>query len=434
MKKSHNTPRSKSVAAKLPFYYGWVIILVVIISTVVSGVGQTFGISVFNPSILKSLDINLSSLSGAYMAGTLLAALPQPFLGSLMDRFGIRRTMLGITLLLGASCIFFSTINSLLSLLIGFFLLRLLGHGAFILFTNNTPPMWFRNILGSATGIVSFGFPISMAVVPAFFLYLNNQIGWRASYMRLGFLVWIILLPILVFIFRDNPQEIGLEMEGSPAGSNDQAKANQELEISYTVKEARRTPAFWILIINMAIWSMVFAAVFFNLLSIFTSLGISEEVAVSTYTTFAVSSLFAQLLMGPVANRGPLQYLLLASMGLLAAGIALLSIATTPWIAQGYAVLFGLSNGLISLVNGTLFPRYFGRANLGKLHGFGMTIKIAATSLGPFITGLIYDLTGSFQISLWIFIVILIPAGIFSLKATQPEKPIRQDIYNGKLP
>ena len=111
MNNSQNKPRNKSIAARLPFYYGWIIILVVIISTVISGVGQTFGISVFNPSILKSLGINLSSLSGAYMVGTLLAALPQPFLGSLMDRFGIRRTMFGIVALLGASCIFFSTIN-----------------------------------------------------------------------------------------------------------------------------------------------------------------------------------------------------------------------------------------------------------------------------------------------------------------------------------
>lgn len=424
MKKTGNKPHNMSIAAKLPFYYGWIIILVVIISTVVSGVGQTFGISVFNPSILESLNISLSSLSGAYMAGTLLAALPQPFLGSLMDRFGIRWTMIGIVVLLGAACIFFSTVNSLPSLLIGFFFLRLLGHGAFILFVNNTPAMWFRNILGSATGIVSLGFPISMAVVPAIFLYLNNQFGWRTSYSRLGILVWIIMLPLLLFLFRDKPNEIGLEMEGSLARNNDQTKTQLELETSFTINEARRTPAFWILIINMAIWSMVFAAVFFNLLSIFTSLGISDEVAVSTYTTFAISSIFAQLLMGPVANRGPLQYLLLASMGLLAAGIAFLSIASTPWIAHSYAVLFGLSNGLISLVNGTLFPRYFGRAHLGKLHGFGMTIKIAATSLGPFITGLVYDLTGSFQLSLWIFIAILIPAGIISLKATKPEKPI----------
>ena len=424
MKKTVNQPRSKSIAARLPFYYGWIIVLVVIISTVVSGVGQTFGISVFNPSISKSLGLNLTSLSGAYMAGTLLAALPQPFLGSLMDRFGIRRTMFGIVGLLGATCIFFSTINSLTSLLIGFFFLRLLGHGAFILFANNTPAMWFKKILGSATGIVSLGFPISIALVPAIFLYLNNQIGWRASYMRLGFLVWIIMLPILVFIFRDNPQEIGLKMERSPAGSNNQPKINQELEVNFSVKEARRSPAYWIFIINMAIWSMVFAAVFFNLLSIFTSFGISDEVAVSTYTTFAVSSVIAQLSMGPVANRGPLQYLLLAGMSFLAVGIGLLSIASAPWIAHGYAVLFGISNGLISLVNGTLIPRYFGRAHIGKLHGLGMTVKIAATSVGPFITGLIYDLTGSFQISLWLFVIILIPAGIISLRATPPEKPI----------
>jgi cyanate permease len=47
---------------------------------------------------------------------------------------------------------------------------------------------------------------------------------------------------------------------------------------------------------------------------------------------------------------------------------------------------------------------------------------MAGSSLGPFITGLIFDLTGSFQISLWIFVGLLIPAALISLRATQPPQ------------
>jgi len=415
----------KTLAARLPFYYGWLMIPVAIIVTAVTGVGQTYGISVFNPSLLESLGISLSALSGAYMAGTLLASLPQPYIGSLMDRFGIRRTMLGIVLLLGGACLLFARVNSVITLFLGFFTLRLLGQGGLSLLAGNIPAMWFREKLGTATGIVSGGFSISMAVIPAFFLSLLTRFGWRDAYSRLGLLVWLIMLPILLLVFKNNPGEIGQEMDGTSAEKSDQFQNILYREKSFTVKEARKTPAYWIMMMNSALWAMIVTAVFFNLLSIFDSLGITPEVAAATYTTYAGASLAVQLLLGPLANKGPLQYFLLACMAFLAGGIGLLTVARTPLIAHSYAVLIGISTGLISLVGGTIFARYFGRAHLGKLRGGVLTAQVAGSSLGPFITGLIYDLSGSFSISLWIFTAILIPAALISLRAVQPPMPVR---------
>jgi len=110
---------------RLPFYYGWLMVPVAVIAQSVTGVGQTYGVSVFNPSLLDTLGISLSALTGAYMVGTLFASFPQAFIGSLMDRFGIRWVMTTVVILLGGACLFFSTVNSLWTLLLGFFLLRL---------------------------------------------------------------------------------------------------------------------------------------------------------------------------------------------------------------------------------------------------------------------------------------------------------------------
>ncbi len=421
MNKSDLKSLGRSFAGRLPFYYGWLMLPVAVIATVVTGVGQTYGISVFNPSLLESLGISLSALSGAYMAGTLLASLPQTFIGSLMDRFGIRRTMFGVVVLLGGACLIFARVNTLFTLSLGFFTLRLLGQGALSLLAGNIPAMWFREKLGTTTGIVNGGFSISIAFIPAFFLAMVNRIGWRASYTRLGFLVWLIMLPILLLVFRNNPGDVGQEMDGIKDGEDKNSKASSNVEYSFTVSEARKTPAYWIMLMNSALWAMIVTAVFFNLLSIFASLGISQEVAAATYTTYAAAALLTQLTLGPFANRGPLQYLLLACMSFLAGGIAILTIANSPWIAHSYAVLIGISTGLVSLVGGTIFARYFGRDHLGKLRGGVLTAQVAGSSLGPFITGLIYDLTGSFQLSLWIFVGILIPAALLSLKAVQPS-------------
>ncbi len=166
---------------------------------------------------------------------------------------------------------------------------------------------------------------------------------------------------------------------------------------------------------------MIVTAIFFNLLSIFDSQGITSSVAAATYTTYAAASLITQIVAGPIADRGSLQYLLLACMSALAAGVVVLTLATSPWLAHSYAVLLGISTGLISLVGGTMFARYYGRKHLGKLRGSVITAQVASSSMGPFITGIIFDQTGSFQISLWIFFGLLIPAAVASLWAVKPR-------------
>jgi MFS family permease len=422
MVKENNSNGKMTFAQRLPFFYGWLMVPIGIVAQGVTGVGQTYGISVFNPSLLDSLGISLSALTGAYMIGTLLASLPQPYIGTLMDRFGIRRTMIGVVILLGGACLYFSRVTSLPGLFLGFFLLRLLGQGGLSLLAGNIPAMWFQEKLGTVTGIVSGGFSISMAVIPAFFLFLINQVGWRTAYSQLGFLVWIIMLPLLLLIFRNRPQDVNQHMDGRLTNSQDDQEFIQPQIHSFNLKSAQKTPAYWILMINSALWALVITAVFFNLLSIFDSLGISEAVAAGTYTTYAAASLLTQLLVGPIANWGKLQYLLLLCMATLAAGVGVLALSTNPWIAHSYAVLVGISTGLIALVGGTMFARYYGRLHLGKLRGSVLTAQVAGSSLGPFITGLIYDLTGSFQISLWIFVILLIPTALISLKARNPQR------------
>jgi MFS family permease len=283
--------------------------------------------------------------------------------------------------------------------------------------------MWFREKLGTVTGIVSSGFSISMAVIPPFFLYLINRLGWRSAYMLLGFLVWVILLPLIRLVYVNRPEEVGQQIDGLTGAQQEERQHSQVEGDSFTLQQARKTYSYWIALVGPALWAMIITAVFFNLLSIFDSQGVTPIVAAATYTTYAATSLVTQLALGPVANKGPLQILLMASMATLAGGVVVLIYATTPLLAHAYAVVIGLSTGLISLVGGTLLPRYFGRKHLGKLRGTVLTAQVAGSSLGPFITGALFDLTGSFQISLWIFVGLLVPAAVVSFWARQPLHP-----------
>ena len=132
------------LARRLPFFYGWAMLPIAMLAQALTIPGQTVGVSVFNISFRETLNLSHTQLSGAYALGTLLASLPQAWIGSLMDRFGIRRVMAAVGVLLGLACIFVSQANSLAWLFLGFFGLRLFGQGALSLSASNSLGMWFR--------------------------------------------------------------------------------------------------------------------------------------------------------------------------------------------------------------------------------------------------------------------------------------------------
>ena len=109
------------LAGRLPFYYGWIILPVSILGAVFTSPGQTFMISVFNPSFRETFNISLSQLTGVYMLGTILASLPQPYIGVWMDKLGIRKMLFLVITFFTLACLFISQANSLTMLFFAFF-------------------------------------------------------------------------------------------------------------------------------------------------------------------------------------------------------------------------------------------------------------------------------------------------------------------------
>jgi MFS family permease len=80
----------------------------------------------------------------------------------------------------------------------------------------------------------------------------------------------------------------------------------------------------------------------------------------------------------------------------------------------------GAGQGLLGAVQSTLWVRYYGRLHLGKIRGSTITASVAGSSLGPFIMGATFDLSGSYNTSVWLFLILLIPLIVAAPIATQP--------------
>ena len=422
---STTLPSTKShwLAKRLRFYYGWIIVPVSILGSFATSPGQTYMISVFNPSFREALSLSLSQLTGAYMLGTVLASIPQPYIGYWSDRVGIRRMLALVVVLFSLACVFITQANSLFMLTLAFFFLRLFGQGALELLSTNMLPMWFRERLGRVAGIKNVVGRLLIGSVPIGVLAIIKQVGWRGTYMLAGAVVLGVMLPVALFIYVGRPEDIGEEIEGV---DSPQEPVNVKLRTSapvkdFTLKEAMASRAYWILVLSWIAWAAIATAITFNLLPIFTELGLSEEAAVGMFSLLMIASAIFQILGGALADSVDLKWLVSGALGLYSLAVGALILMPPAMAIIVYTLTLGIGQGLFGGLGNTVWVRYFGRTHLGKIRGSVWTASVAGSSIGPFLMGLAFDSFGNFRFSLIVAASVLAVLAVAGLWATPPK-------------
>jgi MFS family permease len=396
---------------------------------VASSPGQTFGVSVFNSPIREALNLSLSQLTGCYLLASLLAAAPMPLVGWFADRVGLRRTGLAVLLLLGLACATISRAAGLITLTLGFFLLRTFGQGALSLVASNTLAMWFSRRLGLVSGVMGLGMSAAVAVLPSVYLRLIESFGWRRAYLILGGITVGLLVPLVFFFFKNCPEDIGQRVDGEGhAGEEAKGKASMAgggarglAERAFDLSSAWRTRAYWIGLVLHVIWGMIATAITFNIVPLFAWRGLSETQAAATFSTFAVCMALMQVIGGVLADRVKLNVLLAASAGGLFWGVVMVWRMATIWDGHLYAAIFGASQGLLIATGNTFWPRYFGRVHLGKIRSSVWTATVAGCSLGPFLLGFSFDHFQGYAPALGLFSGLLAGGFVAALFATPPR-------------
>ncbi|MFA9480357.1 MFS transporter [Phycisphaerales bacterium AB-hyl4] len=414
-----------AVSSDSRFFYGWAMLPLATMALIATAPGQTFGVSAFNDSFRTALGLSHSQLTGAYMVGTLLAAIPMGYVGALMDRHGLRVTITAVVILFGGVCLYTSQVNSLPGLFFAFLFLRMLGAGALGLLSGNALAFWFERRLGTVEGLRHMGMAGAIAVVPALNLWLIDAVGWRWAYAILGLSVWAVMLPALAWFWRDRPEQVGQYKDGLPHGSADGTvveSAEDEARTSLTLREAMASRAYWVIIVCIGMWSMLGTALFFNALPLFTARGLGTADVAWLFTVFAVSLAVMHVIGGLLADRMPLNLLLASAMAALAGAMAMAwRLESAAWVYP-LGMLIGLAQGLIVSTISPVWPRFFGRAYMGRIRGTSATVAVAASSFGPFLMGAGYDLLGSYDTVMLLFTLLPLPMVGLALIATTPAK------------
>ena len=379
-------------------FYGWVVLAIAALGLFASGPGQSHIFSVFVVPISDDLGVSRTAVASAYALATLVAAFGLPYVGRLIDRFGARRVVLGVAVLFGAAAIAFGQVTSLLSLTLGFAALRFLGQGSLMLNCANLVAQWFNRKRGFALSLMALGFSLSMAVHPPLAQWLSEQVGWRGAWLWLGILTWLLLIPPILLLAQNKPEDLGLQPDGDaePERGADGAAARQAAETGLTVGEAVRTSAFWITALSLATFSMLVTALFFHQVSIFTNQGVDPHTAARVFSVSAITMVVAMPLIGRLLDRYPTKPLF--ACALLTQSAALIALVFVHDLSSAvlYAIVFGINNAAVQTHYTYVWPRFFGRRHLGSIQGTAQTIGVVGASIGPLPFGAAFDLFGDY--------------------------------------
>lgn len=428
-----------SIARRLPFYYGWLVVAVVFVTMAV-GVNARTAFSLLFPPILAEFGWDRALTAGAFSFGFLISAFLSPLLGRLMDARGPRLvSLIGIVItaagLLGATLArepwhFYAT----LGVLVGAGSVCL-GYSCQALFL----PAWFVRRRGLAMSIAFSGVGVGSIVLLPFMQRLIETSGWRSACTALGLFALLALVPLALLLHR-RPEDIGLLPDGDEAPSAASGAAPRRsnvvdhdwVAIEWTLSRALRTARFWWLAVAYFCGLFAWYAVQVHQTKYLVESGFDATGAALALGVVSLAGVPGQIALGQLSDRiGREIVWTIGALGFILTYLALLGLERHPsplllWfmvVVQG-ALGYGLTS-----VFGAVPAEIFEGKHFGSIFGTLMFAAISGGAVGPLMAGAIHDATGSYALAWWIAIA----ASLLSVVAIWQAAPGKVRAVAGRI-
>ncbi len=404
-------------------FYGWPMVVLSGALIALTAPGQTVGVSAFVDPIIDGLSLSRSQVSLAYLIGTLSGALVLPRVGTLIDHVGVRRMTMSIGLGFGVALAAMSTVNGFMTLLLGFFGIRMLGQGSLSLTASTSVTLWFDRRRGTAVGLSSAGGQALMSLAPLGLTAAVAAFGWRSAWVLAGAIIWATVIP-LGWLLRDSPAAIGQRLDGSPQPADHGVDVTPPR--SWTRNEALRTPMFWLVTAAVTASGMIGTGLAFHQISLLGEQGLTPAEAAANFIPQTIAGLAFTLLAGVLVDRVRPRWIVAASMLGLAGAMGLAQVASPGWTAVAFGVALGASGGAIRSLEAAAFPRFYGLGSIGAIRGLVTSINVGATSFGPLALAAGFDRVGAYGPVLNLLVPIPLLIAVASLFVDPPgSQPTR---------
>jgi MFS family permease len=380
--------RTRPWPARLPFYYGWVNVLVASVAMSATLPGRTYGLGLIKEPLRAELGISDFQFNLLNFWAIILGAAVVLPVGRLIDRFGTRTALVAVAEALGACVLLMSRAWDEASLFVTLTLVRGLGQGALSVVSIALVGKWFKRRAGPAMGaftvLLAFGFVGPIFAVGA----AVAEVGWRAAWAWVGYALLLGLVPLGWLLARSSPESCGIRPD--EAGPEQAAPAP-----SVPLGGALRTPAFWVYTLAATLFNLVFSALTLDNEALLVEHGLDGRRANDLILgVLMVSGLPANLVAGWLARRRPMGKLLAVGVATLALSLVVFPAVGSVGVAAGYAVLLGVSGGIITVIYFAVYGHTYGRGHLGVIQAVVQILSVLASATGPLVLAACREQTG----------------------------------------
>lgn len=388
---------------------------------IIFGVHNSFGI--FLKPLLSEFGWSRAAISGAFSIATATQGLLAIFMGWLNDRAGPRivLSMCGFTF--GLGFLLMSQINTIWQLYLVYGLVIGSGVSGAWIPLMSTVARWFKNRRGLMSGLALCGIAIGGITFPLIATQLISLYDWRISYAILGGASLLAVIPVAQLL-RRGPGNLRLLNHIS----NDTPKMELELdEGGLSLRTAMRTKQLWLFIPMVFSSGYGIFSLIIHIVPHSIELGFSSITAASILAIVNGVSIAGRVLLGIAADKiGNKQVFILSFVLMILLFLGLVS-ATELWQLYSLAVIFGIAFGGLSVAESPLVAELFGLRSHGLIYGVVNLGWITGASVGPLLTGYIFDLTKSYQMAFPLGAAIALLGLVLTivLKPTGEPKAIR---------
>lgn len=379
--------------------------------------GTRYLFGVFLKPMLDDLGWTRAMTSGAFSLSATIQGFLAILMGLLNDKFGPRIVLTAGCLLVGIGYLLMSQIESIGQLYVFYGLVIGIGMSVVWIPLTSTVARWFTSTRSLMTGIVLTGTGIGALIAAPIASRLISTYDWRISYVIMGALVLLITIPAAQFLKRD-PEKIRQIQH-----SSNKAKGEEPV-IRYSLKEGIHTKQFWIFFMTYSSFGFVFFAISIHIVAYATDLGISTASAANILATISGTSIAGRIVLGNVADRIGTRQIYIIGHTLMFVALMLIFWDRKELTLYLSAGIVGFAQGGMGMASSPLVAWLFGLSSHGLIYGVISQGYYLGSAIGPFATGYIFDVSGSYQAAFLLCAGISMMGLILSLilKPITPEK------------
>ena len=362
--------------------YSWGRLIVTLAIATVANVGM-WAVIIIMPALEAEFGAGRAVATMPYTLTMVGFAFGNLLVGRMVDRFGVTRALIGSALTISLAYLWATQSGSIAMLSAAHLLLGLgtaVGFGPLIADISH----WFLRRRGIAVALVASGNYLSGAIWPTLLADMLAESGWREVYITLAVISIIVIIPLAFLLQRRIPEE-----------AHSRAHAAATLKARNTGFSPRTLQYLLGLAGIGCCVAMSMPQV--HIVSYCVGLGYGPAVGAEMLSLMLLGGVVSRVISGLLADR-------LGGMITLLIGSSLQCVALFLYLPYDALVslyvvslIFGLSQGGIVPSYALIVREYMPAKEAGARVGFVMMMTILGMALGGWMTGWIYDLTGSYQ-------------------------------------